>query len=395
MRIVLMFEVHQPIRLRPYEGRVRSLKEFVENWFDWPLSKETVERASKKCYIPSNSILLEEMVRARDMGRRFKVSMSLSGVLIEQLEMFMPEALESFRKLVKEGDVELLGQTYYHSLASLFSEPDEFKEQVRMHAKLMRKTFGFNPTIFENTEFIYNDEIAEVVKGLGFKAMLTEGAERVLGWRSPTYLYSAPNGLKLLMRHYRLSDDIGFRFSDRRWEQWPLTADKYAGWLSSLQGQFVLLAMDYETFGEHHWPESGIHEFLRYLPREAFSRGLEFSYPSEVAELEPADVISIPKEGTLSWADIDKGVGAWAGNIMQRAALKELEELGSLAKGGEARRVWRLLQISDHFHYMFTGSGGPKEVHDYFSHFKEPVLAFATYMRALLNFVKVVRKLPT
>ncbi len=368
------------------------MKEFVEKWFDWPLSREVIKRASKKCYIPANSILLEEMQRARDMGRSFRVSMSLSGILVEQLEMFMPEALESFRKLVKEGDVELLGQTYYHSLASLFSGPEEFKEQVRMHARLMRKVFGVRPEVFENTEFIYNDEIAEIVKGMGFKAILTEGAERILGWRSPTYLYSAPNGLKLLMRHYRLSDDVGFRFSNRDWEHWPLTADKYAGWLSNLQGQFVLLAMDYETFGEHHWPESGIYEFLRHLPREVLSRGLEFSYPSEVAELEPADVISISREDTLSWADLDKGIGAWAGNPMQRAALKEVEELGWFVKGREAKRVWRLLQISDHFHYMFTGTGGPEEVHGYFSPFKNPLMAFINYMRALLAFLKAVRR---
>lgn len=387
-----MFEVHQPIRLRPYEGRVRSLKDFVEKWFDWSLSREVIERASRKCYLPANSILLEEMQRARDQGERFKVSMSLSGILVEQLEMFMPETLESFRRLVKEGDVELLGQTYYHSLASLFSRPEEFKEQVRMHIRLMRKVFGFKPNVFENTEFIYNDEIAKFVKDMGFKAILTEGAERILGWRSPTYLYSAPNGLKLLMRHYRLSDDVGFRFSDREWEHWPLTADKYVGWLSKLQGQFVLLAMDYETFGEHHWPESGIYEFLRYLPREALSHGLKFSYPSEVAELEPADVISISKEETLSWADIDKGIGAWAGNLMQRAALREVEELGWILKGREAKRAWRLLQISDHFHYMFTGSGGPQEVHNYFSPFKNPLLAFVSYMRALLAFVKVVKR---
>ncbi len=392
MRIVLMFEVHQPVRLRLYEGRTRGLKEFVEKWFDWSLSQEVIERASKKCSIPANNILLEEVLRARDQGREFKVSMSLSGVLVDQLRRFMPEALESFRRLVKEGDVELLGQTYYHSLASLFSELKEFREQVKMHSRVMRKEFGFTPKVFENTEFIYNDEIAEEVKRMGFKAILTEGAERVLGWRSPTYLYSAPNGLKLLMRHYRLSDDVGFRFSNREWEHWPLTADKYAGWLSNLQGQFVLLAMDYETFGEHHWPESGIYEFLRHLPREAFRRGLDFAYPSEVAALEPADVVSIPREATLSWADIDKGIGAWAGNAMQRAALREVEELGRVAKGEKARHVWRLLQISDHFHYMFTGSGGPQEVHGYFSPFKDPLMAFITYMRALLSFIKAVKK---
>jgi len=321
-----MFEVHQPVRIKLGKRRVEGLEEFKKEWFDWDLSKEVIERTSRKCYEPANSIILEEVQRAKDEGERFKVSFSLSGILIEQLKMFRPEIIESFRQLVKTGDVELLCQTYYHSLSSLFRDPSEFREQVEMHRKLIKKEFGYESVTFENTEFIYDDAIGDVIAKLGFNAMLTEGAERILGWRSPTYLYKTKSGLRLLMRHYKLSDDIGFRFSNRSWNQWPLTADKYAGWLSKLQGQFVLLAMDYETFGEHHWPETGIYEFLRYLPREVLKRGLKFATPKEIAEkIEPVDVIEVSPSSTLSWADIDKGIGAWAGNIMQRTALEEVE----------------------------------------------------------------------
>ena len=386
-----MFEVHQPVRIKLGKRRVEGLEEFKKEWFDWDLSKEVIERASRKCYEPANSIILEEIQRAKDEGERFKVSFSLSGILIEQLKMFRPEIIESFRQLVKTGDVELLCQTYYHSLSSLFKDPNEFKEQVEMHRKLIKREFGYEPVTFENTEFIYDDAIGDVIAKLGFKAILTEGAERILGWRSPTYLYKTKSGLRLLMRHYKLSDDIGFRFSNRSWNQWPLTADKYADWLSKLQGQFVLLAMDYETFGEHHWPETGIYEFLRYLPRKVLKRGLKFATPKEIAEkIEPVDVIEVSPSSTLSWADIDKGIGAWAGNIMQRTALEEVEGIGKIVRTKEEKEIWRLFQISDHFHYMFTGMGGPMEVHGYFSPFKDPVLAFVTYTRGLLAFLRLL-----
>jgi alpha-amylase len=374
--------------------RVSSLREFKRSCFDWGLSKEVIERASKKCYLPANSIILDEIIRAKDEGKEFKVSFSISGIFVEQVRMYRPEVMESFKRLARTGYVEFLGQTYHHSLASLFDDFDEFREQVKLHRRLMKKEFGVEPQVFENTEFIYNDRIAEEVSRLGFKGMLTEGAERILGWRSPTYLYTSRSGMKLLTRHYRLSDDVGFRFSSRSWDQWPLTADKFASWLSNLQGQYVLLAMDYETFGEHHWPESGIYEFLRYLPTEVLKKGMKFANPSEIVErLQPSGLLEVPPGSTLSWADVDKGVGAWLGNKMQRTAFEEMQKLGPLVKRSrrrEAIEVWRLLQISDHFHYMYTGLGGPEEVHQYFSPFKNPLNAFIVYMKALLSFTRVL-----
>lgn len=394
MLVSLMFEVHQPLRLKMSNYKVNSLREFKKGCFDWGLSKEVIERASKKCYLPANSIILDEIVKAKDEGNELKVSFSISGIFIEQARMYKPEVIESFKRLARTGYVEFLGQTYYHSLASLFDGFDEFREQVRLHRRLMRKEFGADPQVFENTEFIYNDKIAEEVSRLGFKGMLTEGAERVLGWRSPTYLYASRSGIKLLTRHYRLSDDVGFRFSSRSWDRWPLTADKFASWLSNLQGQYVLLAMDYETFGEHHWPESGIYEFLRYLPTEVLSKGLKFANPAEIVErFQPSGLLEVPPGSTLSWADVDKGVGAWLGNRMQRTAFEEIQKLGPLVKRSnrrEALEVWRLLQISDHFHYMYTGLGGPEEVHQYFSPFKNPLNAFIAYMKALLSLTRVL-----
>ncbi|MCK5631762.1 glycoside hydrolase family 57 protein, partial [Candidatus Bathyarchaeota archaeon] len=274
--ICLVFEVHQPLRLnRNFHHDLLakpsiSKRDLFELYFDNTLNKHIFDRAARKCYLPANRIILEQINNLKDQSRSFKVAFGLSGVFIEQCAKWNQDLLDSFKELAQTGCVEFLEETYYHSLASLFgTDQTEFIEQVNMHKHLMKELFDSEPKIFENTECLYNNAIARTIAELGYKGIITEGVERILDWRSPNYVYKAKGAsISVLLRNYRLADDIGFRFSSTWWSQWPLTAKKYASWLAAMPGQAVTLFMDYETFGEHHWPETGIHEFLRWLPRE-------------------------------------------------------------------------------------------------------------------------------
>lgn len=396
--ICVVFEVHQPFRLNkrmnPGETLKRRLSppEFFDTYFDNSLNRMVLERAAKKCYLPANDVLLEQLVRFKE-EKRFKVAFNISGVYIEQCRLWAPEVIDSFKRLSETGCVEFLGQTYYHGLASLFEDKREFIEQVHQHKKMVREVFGQSPTSFANTEFLYNDIIAETVAQLGFNGILTEGVERILGWRSPNYVYR-PAGLekiKLLMRNYRLSDDIGFRFTSKWWMEWPLTADKYAAWLAHTPGQCINICLDYETFGEHHWPESGIHEFLRHLPNEVLKHEhLKFLTPTEVAqEHEAMDDVQVPDTETVSWADLERDTSAWLGNEMQQTIFHKvasLEEPLKRLSDPQLMRMWRLLQTSDNYYYMFMGAGGPGVVHSYFSHFGSPADAYLTFSEILFDF---------
>ena len=313
----------------------------------------------------------------------FKCAFSFSGVVVEQLEKWGGDAFELFKQVAEHKNSEILAQTYYHSVAGLFADKDELEEQIRLHVELMRDVFGVKPAVFENTEFIFNNSIAGVAKKLRFKAIYTEGVERILGRRSPNYVYSC-DGIKVLMRNYRLSDDIAFRFSSVEWDQYPLTADKFAGWLKATPGDCINIFIDYETFGEHHWKESGILEFLRWLPIECTDKGVEFAKPSELAELRARDEISVGDFDTISWADIEKDVSAWLGNSMQLTAFKAIEKCKIYAKH-YCKKIWRYLQTSDHFYYMATKRGSSGEVHSYFSQ-QTQFDAFSTYMRILSHY---------
>lgn len=391
--ICLGFEVHQPLRLNRSFTRemARGAKpeDLFELYFNNTWNKEIFQRVAGKCYLPANAVVLENIERH---GGRFKVAYSLSGVFLEQCERWAPELLDSFKGLVDTGCVELLDQTYYHSLASLFSpEREEFVEQVRLHTEAIASLFGYKPKVFENTEFVYNNSIAKAVEGMGYKGIFTEGAERVLGWRSPNHLYRAKGcGVRVLLRNYRLADDIAFRFSSRWWSDWPLTADKYASWLKASQGQCINLFMDYETFGEHHWKETGILEFLRWLPGEVLRYPeLSFRTPSELVERhEPVGELDVDDYATVSWADIERDTGAWLSNDMQRTcyhALKGLERPVKRARDKRLLRLWRLLQISDHLYYMFIAGGAPGIVHGYFSQ-QPPFEAFRAFTNILEDF---------
>jgi alpha-amylase len=313
--------------------------------------------------------------------------------------MFNKDLLESFKQLAKTECVEFLSQTYHHSLASLYPEREEFIEQVKMHQQVMKDLLGYTSKVFENTELLYNNAIAKAIENLGYKGIFTEGVERILHEKSPNYLYT-PKGckkIKVLLRNYKLTDDIGFRFSARWWSEWPLTADKYASWLGTTPGQCINIFPDYETFGEHHWPETGIHDFLRHLPREILKWWhLHMATPSEVVEkYEPSGEIDVPElGGTVSWADLERDASCWLGNTMQWAYYTNIRRLEPLVKetdDEEFLKIWRYFQTSDNLYYMFTAGGAPGEVHSYFSPFNSPIDAFVTAQAAILDFENRVR----
>lgn len=397
--ICLIFEVHQPLRLnRNFNVELItrqdiSKKDLYEIYFDQKTNREIFTRVSERCYLPASEIILELIKRFRKEEKPFKVSFSLSGVFLEQCKMWNPYLLDLFKQMVETGLVELLSQTYYHSLASLNDlDRTEFQEQVELHQQIIKELFNYTPKTFENTECIYNDEIAKSVEIMGFKTIITEGAERILGWRSPNYVYKA-NGssIKVLLRNYRLSDDIGFRFTSTQWDQWPLTADKYAAWLAHTHGQVIVLFLDYETFGEHYWAESGILEFLKWLPIEVYKReNLRWSTPFEVTQkYTPCGVIDVPQDKTISWADVERNTSAWLSNPQQNISFNMLNEVGLLVKeldDADLTRIWRHLQTSDHFYYMYTKGGESGIVHDSFNPYGNPIEAFITYIGVLIDF---------
>jgi alpha-amylase len=403
--VVFAFEVHQPHRLRRnlfWEGKVYrrlSKNELFDYYFNNEVDREIFKRAARKCYYPSNQIILDVIDRHKHSRKRAKFSFSVSGVFLEQCEMFDKDVLDSFKQLADSGCVEFLDQTYYHSIASLYPEKDEFSEQVAMHKQTVKDLLGYTPTVFENTELLYNNTIAQKVESLGYKAIYTEGIEKILGEKSPNYIYT-PTGtrrIRVLLRNYKLTDDIGFRFSSRWWPEWPLTADKYARWLAETKGEVVNIFPDYETFGEHHWPETGIHSFLQHLPDEILKYDhLQMTTPSQVVDVHAsAGEIDVPEaEGTVSWADIKRDQSGWLGNVMQWAyytTLRRLEPLIKEAEDGEFLRLWRDFQTSDHLYYMFTAGGGPGEVHSYFSPYESPMDAFVTAQSLLNDFEARVR----
>jgi alpha-amylase len=405
--IVFVFEVHQPHRLRKnlfWEGKTfkRAKKEELFNYyFDIEVDKEIFERAAKKCYFPSNQILLDAIDQHKKSKRQVKVSFSISGVFLEQCEMFNKDLLESFRQLAKTGCVEFLDQTYYHSIASLYPEKDEFIAQVKLHRETIKSLLGYEPNVFENTELLYNNTIAKIIETLGYKGIYTEGVEKILGEKSPNYLYT-PKGCKkirLFLRNYKLTDDVGFRFSARWWSEWPLTADKYAHWLADTQGDCINIFPDYETFGEHHWPETGIHGFLQHLPDEILKwPHLRMTTPSEVIEKhQSTGEVDVPETGgTVSWADIERDSSGWLGNAMQWAYytnLRRIEPLIKEAADAELLKLWRYFQTSDHLYYMFAKGGGPGEVHSYFSPYESPINAFVAAETSLFDFENRVRAL--
>jgi alpha-amylase len=405
--VVLCFEVHQPYRIRQRIVEQIASKQTVrfrdleKIYFDEELNKQIFKRVSERCYLPASEVLTNIIERQKSDDRGLRVAFSLSGLFIEQARKYDERVLQAFRDLSDTGRVEFLAQTYYHSLVSLYSEErPEFIEQVMKHVNAVGEEFNKKPTVFENTELIYNNSIARTVEKMGFKAIFTEGVERILGWRSPNYVYS-PKGvsrLKLLLRNYRLTDDIGFRFSSTRWEQYPLTAEKYASWLAATPGDCINIFMDYETFGEHHWKETGIFDFLRALPEKVLEyENLSFMLPSEVVErFDARDEIDVFElGGTVSWADEEKDLTAWLQNPMQIFLFERIKALEPIVKTvGDtyALELWRRFTTSDYYYYLSTKTGGAGEVHSYFNPYPNPLNAYNSMMEALLDFELRVRR---
>lgn len=377
-KICMYFQVHQPFRLSNFNYFSRG-----SEYFDDSRNREIFDKVARKCYIPTTRKLIE-MVREHP---EFKVSFSLSGIFIEQAMKYKPEVIDIYRKLYDTGNMDILNETYYHSLAYLISE-EEFREQVKMHRNLINEIFGHKSRVFRNTEAMLSNDMSHKVEKMGYKGIVGEGWDKILGWRSPNYIYQ-PNGsdIKLLLRNYRLSDDIGFRFSTVDWKEYPLTADKYATWLASTQGQTINLFLDYETFGEHQWKETGIFDFLEYLPREVSKYPhLEWAKISELTEMESKDRVDVPH--ILSWADIDRDLSAWLGNKMQDCAFRNMKDMGSLIlKSGDRNLIdtWRKLQTSDHFYYMCTKWFADGDIHKYFNNYVNPYEAYSNYMNVLNN----------
>jgi len=375
--ICFYFQVHQPIRLNRFNIFNSSTEYFDEN-----KNRQIFEKVATKCYIPTNNILLDLIDQYKN---KFKIAFSLTGVFIEQCQKYAPHVIESFKQLANTGNVEFLSETYFHSLSALFSQK-EFEEQIRLHRDLINDLFGQKPEVFRNTEAMYSNSIAKTIESLGYKGIITEGHEKILSWRSPNYLYRPAGCEKIitLLRNYKLSDDIGFRFSARWWEEYPLTADKYATWLSKCEGDCINLFIDYETFGEHQWQDTGIFEFLRHLPSEVLKYNhLEFKTPSEVVKsYKPVGTVDVPN--ILSWADVDRDTSAWLENEMQRFAFEQMTKLEEKVKQNpELLKIWRLLQISDHFYYMCTKWFADGDVHKYFNAYDSPYDAFINYMNIL------------
>jgi len=377
----MYFQVHQPHRLNRYTFfDIGSDKAY----FNEKRNREIFERVARKCYYPTNDAIKKLIER---YGGRFRVSYSITGTFVEQCKMYDPKVLDSFRSLVDTGCVDILDETYYHSLAYLVSQ-DEFVGQIKQHRDLIKQEFGCEPTVFRNTEAMYSNDVARLIESLGYKGILAEGWDAYLGWRSPNYVYR-PEGcerIKLLMRNYRLSDDVSFRFSTSGWQEFPLTADKYAMWLSKNEGQVINLFMDYETFGEHQWPETGIFAFLEHLPGEVFKHSnLDFLTTREAVErYEPVGHIDVPY--VSSWADVDRDLTAWLGNDMQRDAFDSVKSLEAELKSGDDAGLldtWRKLLTSDHFYYMCTKWFADGDIHKYFNDYENPYDAYTNFMNIL------------
>ncbi len=383
--IVLYMHVHQPFRIRRYTIFDTATN---HNYFDAPQDARTnnqsvIHKVAEKSYIPMNKKLLELLEKYPE----FKISLSISGTVLEQFQQYAPHVLESFQQLVGTGRVEIVAETYHHSLAFFYSL-QEFEIQVDMHRRKVEELFGQTPQVFRNTELSYNNDLAYWADKAGYNGILTEGWDPVLGWRSPNFVYrpTYTNNIRLLMKNYKLSDDIAFRFGDREWAGWPLTADKFTHWLSeSGDATNFNLFMDYETFGEHQWTDSGIFDFLGYLPEQWLKNADHtFMTVSETIDsFDPVDQVDVPQ--TITWADTERDLSAWLGNPMQQQAIGALYSLQDKIIGsGDLALIedWRKLQTSDHFYYMCTKWFNDGDIHAYFSPYDTPYEAFTNFMNA-------------
>ena len=384
--VCFYFQVHQPYRMKKYP--VFDIGHNSDYWDD-EKNRSIMRKVADKCYLPTNQMMLD-LINKTD--KRFRISYSISGAALQQFQEYTPEVVDSFRRLVETGAVELLDETYYHSMAFLYSRK-EFRRQVTMHRKIVKELFDYTPQVFRNTELVYNNQVAHTIEDMGYKGILAEGADRVLGWRSPNYLYR-PKGtkkIKLLLKNYKLSDDIAFRFSERSWKEWPLTSEKFTSWVNPVNGSgnTINLFMDYETFGEHQWESTGIFNFMRQLPWEILRHpDNSFKTPSETVDsYDVMAELDIPH--VVSWADVERDLSAWLGNSMQKSsaeALYALEDAVIASKDKKLIEDWRKLQTADHLYYMCTKWFNDGDVHKYFNVYERPHDSYIAFMNVLTDF---------
>ncbi len=388
--ICFYFQVHQPKRLRKYTIFDINRSHFYE---DDKANSEILHKVANKGYLPTNKLMLDLINRYQGA---FRISYSISGVAIEQMKKYYPEVLDSFKRLVDTGCVELISETYYHSLAFLHST-EESERQILKHKELIEREFGYTPQTFRNTELIYSNSIAATAERLGYKAILAEGTEKILGWRNANFVYKPVNcsDIKVLLRNYQLSDDIAFRFSNRGWNEHPLTADKFSQWVHGFDGnaETINLFMDYETFGEHQWSETGIFDFMWALPEYLLNHtSFKFNTPREVASMyQVRDNLDVPNY--VSWADTERDLSAWKGNNLQDDALEsvfKLEKQVYQSNNADLIATWQALQTSDHFYYMCTKWFSDGDVHKYFNPYESPYEAYINYQNVLKDFEGVL-----
>lgn len=387
--VCMYFQLHQPKRLRQYTIFDMYKK---HDYMDEKLNAEILNKVLAKCYLPTNR-LLEQLINHYE--GKFKIAFSLSGILLEQL-LDYPEIIDSFKRLSDTQCVEFINETYYHSLSFIYSEK-EFITQLQQHKNLIIELFNKSPLTFRNTELIYNNALAQCLDKLGYETILAEGADKILCGRSPNYVYKPlqTNQIKLLLKNYHLSDDIAFRFSNKNWQSYPLQADKFASWIHQVDNKChtINLFMDYETFGEHQWQETGIFEFLKRLPYEVLkNEKFNFATPAEVSS-NYAAVDIIDSQEFFSWADTERDLSAWLGNDLQQDAINRiyaLEKLVYKTKSPPLIKIWKELQVSDHFYYMCTKWDADGDVHKYFNHYNSPYEAYINYQNVLNDFTLLV-----
>lgn len=379
--ITLYLHAHQPWRVRSYGALDTANRHDYFSGDGDQDNEEIFLKVANKSYRPMNA-LLEKLLHEHP---GFCLSLSLSGVFLEQAEQFAPDVIESFQRLVKTGRVELLASPYHHSLA-FFYDQSEFEKQVALHAEKIKQLFGVSPKVLANTELAYNDDLGAWAEAHGYDGVLAEGWDKVLGWRSPNYVYQ-PKGAtrtRLLLKNYRLSDDIAFRFSNKKWSGWPLTAETYSSWLTASGGPLVNLFMDYETFGEHQWKEHGIFTFFERFVEKWLAAGGQFNTVSQALLNAPVGDVSMPE--TITWADSERDLTAWNGNALQQEALRYLYQLAPrVLASGDSQLIsdWRNLQTSDHYYYMCTKWASDGDVHAYFSPYDSPYEASLYVMNVL------------
>jgi alpha-amylase len=384
--ICFYFQIHQPFRLKRYRFFDIGNDHY---YYDDFANDDIITRIAHTSYIPAAESLLRMI---EDSGRKFKCAISVSGVALEQIEVYVPELLDLLKKLVSTGCVEILAETYAHSLSSL-ADPEEFANQVKVHDEKVHELFGVHPKVLRNTELIYCDDLAPQILAMGYKGVITEGAKHILGWKSPNYVYAAASApkLKMLLKNDKLSDDITFRFSNTNWSEYPLTADKYIGWIADTpqEEQIFNLFMTMETFGQLQNRDSGIFQFLEALPRFAAERGIEFITPTEaVSKIKAVAELGVPFP--MSWADEARDTSAWLGNQLQKEAFDKLYSVSERVRLCDDRRLkqdWYYLQASDHFFYMSTKHQADGEIHSLYSPYDSPYQAFTNYMNVLADFI--------